>query len=403
MLNASALAKSGCSGFPVSDPGYKGNAQKGTKMQFIDLGAQFQALGPQIRRRIDQVLANGAYIMGPEVGQLQRELAAYCGVKHAIGCANGTDALVLALRALGIGPGDTVATTPFTFFATAEAIVLVGARPLFVDIAPVTFNIDPQALEAAILSHDEERGGRLRAVMGVDLFGLPADYDAIEPLCRAHGLFLIEDAAQGFGGAIGSRVAGSFGDIAITSFFPAKPLGCYGDGGAVFTNDDELAATVRSLHVHGKGADKYDNVLIGTNSRLDTIQAAILLEKLAVFPVELDARQRVAEAYARALDDVVGLPRVPGNFRSSWAQYSVLAPSAARRTEMMAALAAANIPTAIYYAKPLHFQPALAELGYQEGAFPVAEDVAARIFSLPMGPYLDPADQALVIDALKCC
>jgi dTDP-4-amino-4,6-dideoxygalactose transaminase len=368
-------------------------------MQFIDLGAQLEALGPQIRRRIDEVLASGAYIMGPQVGELERDLAAYCGVNHAIGCANGTDALVLALRALGVGPGDLVATTPFTFFATAEAIMLAGARPLFVDVDPSSFNIDPSALEAAILAHDPARG-RLRAVMSVDLFGLPADYEAIEPLCRDHGLYLIEDAAQGFGGAIGSRLAGSFGDVAITSFFPAKPLGCYGDGGAVFTNDDDIAATVRSLHVHGKGTDKYDNVLIGTNSRLDTIQAAVLLEKLAAFPEELDARQRVAENYAQVLGNVVRLPRVPAGFRSSWAQYSVLAPSAARRAEMIAALTASDVPTAIYYARPLHLQPALAELGHQAGDFPVAEDVATRIFSLPMGPYLDPANQALVCDVL---
>ncbi|MEO5772701.1 MAG: DegT/DnrJ/EryC1/StrS family aminotransferase [Sphingomicrobium sp.] len=369
-------------------------------MQFIDLKAQFETLRPGIERRIATVLDHGGYIMGQEVAALEHELATYCGVAEAVSCANGTDAIVLALRALGIGAGDAVFTTPFTFFATAEAIVLAGATPVFVDIDQRTFNIDPAALDRQI--HRTRAAGslKLRAVMTVDLFGLPADYAAIEPLCATHGLALIEDAAQGFGGAIGNRRCGSFGRIATTSFFPAKPLGCYGDGGAILTSDAALSAQLRSLRVHGKGADKYDNVRIGTNSRLDTLQAAILLEKLKAFPGEMDLRQRVAERYSEALPAALTAPLVPEGYLSSWAQYSMLAPTMGERDRLIAGLKAAGIPTMIYYAKPLHLQSALSHLGYEPGDFPVSEDVSSRIFSLPMGPYLAASDQARVITAL---
>lgn len=369
-------------------------------MQFIDLKAQFAALRTGIEQRIDTVLAHGHYIMGPEVAELEGRLTDYCGVSHAVTCANGTDALVLALRALEIGPGDAVFTTPFTFFATAEAIMLVGATPVFADIDPRTYNLDPVALRDAIERTRAAGNLNLRAVMTVDLFGLPAHYSAIEPLCAEHKLDLIEDAAQGFGGAIGDRRSGSFGRIATTSFFPAKPLGCYGDGGAVLTNDAALADVVRSLRVHGKGTDKYDNVRIGTNSRLDTLQAAILLEKLAAFPRELDLRQQAAARYAADLPNLLTAPFVPEGSLSSWAQYAVLARDGAERERIMTALASANIPTMIYYAKPLHLQPALNGLGYAAGNFPVAEDVSGRIFSLPMGPYLTHADQQHVLDVL---
>ena len=369
-------------------------------MEFIDLKAQYAQLQERIDRRVRAVLDHGGYIMGPEVGELERELSAYCGVRHAVGCANGTDALVLALKALDIGAGDAVFTTPFTFFATAEAIVLAGATPVFADIDPLTFNIDPAALEAAIARTKEE--GRLtpRAVMTVDLFGLPADYEAIEPLCARHGLDLIEDAAQGFGGDLRGRRACAFGRVATTSFFPAKPLGCYGDGGAIFTDDGDLADRLRSLRVHGKGDDKYDNVRIGTNSRLDTVQAAILLEKLAAFPAELEQRQKVAERYRQGLPNWLQAPHVPEGYLSSWAQYSVLAPSGAERTRLMADLREAAVPAMIYYARPLHLQTALAYLGHKEGDFPVSEDVSSRIFSLPMSPYLGASDQDRVLELL---
>ena len=369
-------------------------------MEFIDLKAQYAQLQERIDRRVRAVLDHGGYIMGPEVGELERELSAYCGVRHTVGCANGTDALVLALKALDIGAGDAVFTTPFTFFATAEAIVLAGATPVFADIDPVTFNIDPAALEAAIARTKEE--GRLtpRAVMTVDLFGLPADYEAIEPLCARHGLDLIEDAAQGFGGDLRGRRACAFGRVATTSFFPAKPLGCYGDGGAIFTDDGDLADRLRSLRVHGKGDDKYDNVRIGTNSRLDTVQAAILLEKLAAFPAELEQRQKVAERYRQGLPNWLQAPHVPEGYLSSWAQYSVLAPSGAERTRLMADLREAAVPAMIYYARPLHLQTALAYLGHKEGDFPVSEDVSSRIFSLPMSPYLGASDQDRVLELL---
>ena len=370
-------------------------------MEFIDLKAQYAELQERIDRRVRAVLDHGGYIMGPEVAELERGLADYCGVRHAIGCANGTDALVLALKALGIGAGDAVFTTPFTFFATAEAIVLAGARPVFADIDPVTFNIDPAALEAAIERTSSEGEWKPRAVMTVDLFGLPANYEAIEPICARHGLYLIEDAAQGFGGALHGRRACAFGRVATTSFFPAKPLGCYGDGGAIFTDDDELADRLRSLRVHGKGEDKYDNVRIGTNSRLDTIQAAILIEKLAAFPTELEQRQKVAERYRQGLPNWLQAPHVPDGYVSSWAQYSVLARSGEERTRVMAELKKAGVPTTIYYARPLHLQTALADLGHKEGDFPVSEDASSRVFSLPMSPYLTPADQDRVIEALQ--
>ena len=370
-------------------------------MQFIDLKAQYERLEPRIRRRIDQVMAEGQYILGPEVAEFETLLADYCGVSHAIGCANGTDALVLALRALDIGPGDAVITTPFSFFATVEAIMLVGAKPLFADIDPATFNIDAGRLAERIAGHNQAQDGRLRAVITVDLFGLPADYGRIEPICAEHGLALIEDAAQGFGGAIGDRRAGSFGTIATTSFFPAKPLGCYGDGGALLTSDAALAERIRSLRVHGRGKDKYDNVEVGYNSRLDTLQAAILIEKLSLFPEELDARQGVARRYEAALQDIVAVPRVPPTMTSSWAQYSVLAADGDHRSRLMTALKAAGIPSMVYYARPLHLQPALADLGHFAGEFPVTEDVCERIFSLPMGPYLTEADQDRVVAALR--
>jgi dTDP-4-amino-4,6-dideoxygalactose transaminase len=359
-------------------------------MQFIDLKTQYQQNEEKIRARIDKVLEHGRFIMGPEVREFEEQLEAYVGCKHAIGCANGSDALQLALMALEVGPGDAVFTTPFTFFATAEMISVVGATPVFVDIDEDTYNIDAKSLRQVIEKTARESDLNLKAVIAVDIFGLLPDYDAITGICEEFGLKLIEDAAQSFGGTFNGKRACSFGDIATTSFFPAKPLGCYGDGGALFTDNDELAEVLRSLRVHGGGKDKYDNVRIGLNSRLDTIQAAILLEKLALFPAELEAKQKVAARYNDLLEAGFITPRGVGI--SAWAQYSVR-PRNASREEMLGKLQEAGIPSAVYYRQPLHLATAYKDLGYQRGSMPVAEKVAEDIFSLPMHAYLDEATQ----------
>ncbi len=374
-------------------------------MQFIDLNAQQQRIRPQIDAGIKRVLDHGNYIMGPEVSELESKLADFAGVKHCIGVASGTDALLMALMAYGIGPGDAIFTTPFTFVATGEVISLLGATPVFVDIDPRTFNIDPQKLEEAIEGFSSKRSAinniplTPKGIIPVDLFGLPADYDAINQIARKHDLFVVEDAAQGFGGEYKGRMAGSLADVATTSFFPAKPLGCYGDGGAIFTDDDALADKLSSIRVHGKGKDKYDNVRVGLNGRLDTIQAAVLLTKLEIFPDEIRARQGVAETYSRLLGDTPGIitPIVSSGYKSAWAQYSVLTEG---REELQKALHERGIPTAVYYPKPLHQQSAFADLGYRAGDFPVSEDVAGRILSLPMHPYLLLEDQCKIVEEI---
>jgi dTDP-4-amino-4,6-dideoxygalactose transaminase/acetyltransferase-like isoleucine patch superfamily enzyme len=369
---------------------------------FIDLAAQQQRILPQVEKRIKTELAHGRYVMGPEIGELEGGLARFAGTKHALTCGSGTDALVMALMALGVGPGDAVFTTPFTFIATAEAICLVGATPVFVDIEADTFNISARELERTILEH--KRGAadlRPKAIIPVDMFGLPADYEEIERVAREHGLFVIEDAAQGFGGEYRGKNSGGFGDIGCTSFFPAKPLGCYGDGGALFTDSDELAGILDSIRVHGKGSDKYDNVRLGVNGRLDTLQAAILLPKLEIFPEELLARRKVADRYVELLEGTsLVLPRIPAGRKSAWAQFSVLAADEAQRQKMMARLKEAGVPTAVYYPVALHQQTVFNGLGYAEGDFPVSEDCARRIFSLPMHPYLELADQRRIADLL---
>ena len=353
---------------------------------FIDLKTQFQRLQPDINSRIQQVLEHGTYIMGPEVAELERKLADFCGTKHAIACSSGTDALLLGLMAYDIGPGDAIFTTPFTFFATAEVIALLGATPVFVDIDPRTFNIDPNSLEAAI--KHVKSAGRLaaRGIIPVNLFGLAPDFDAINAVAQAQGLFVFEDTAQGFGGLYKGRVSGSLGDISATSFFPAKPLSCYGDGGAVFTSDDALADTIRSIRIHGQGSDKYDNVRIGLNARMDSIQAAVLLSKLAIFSEEIALRQCVAKRYSETLDGLVEVPFIPPGYKSVWAQYSVLSDHRAR---IQSALKEQGIPSAIYYRVPCHLSGALKYLGYSLGDMPAAEAAANRIFSLPMHPYVD--------------
>jgi dTDP-4-amino-4,6-dideoxygalactose transaminase len=323
--------------------------------------------------------------MGPEVQELEEQLAEYVGVKHAITCANGTDALTLAMMVLDIQEGDAVFCPTFTFFATAETIAFAQATPVFVDSNEDTFNICPFDLEKRINQTIDE--GKLipKAIIAVDLFGLCADYPEIERIAKKYNLQLIEDAAQGFGGSINGKKAGSFGDIATTSFFPAKPLGCYGDGGALFTDNDEYAELIKSYRVHGKGSDKYDNVRIGMNSRLDTIQAAILLEKLAAFPQELIARNRSAAKYTQELNGTYKTPLVPEGYVSSWAQYTLVAPD---RDAEIAAYQAKGIPSMVYYRTCMHQQAAFKALGYQEGDFPVAERLANSVFSLPMHGYL---------------
>lgn len=359
-------------------------------MQFIDLQAQYQHLKSKIDKRIADVLNHGKYIMGPEVQVLEQELAKYVGVKHVVTCANGTDALSLALMALDIKQGDAVFCPTFTFFATAEVISFAHATPVFVDSNEQTFNICPEDLERQIQKVIAQGKVTPKAIIAVDLFGLPANYADIEAIAKKYDLKLIEDAAQGFGGSITDsqgniKKAGSFGDIATTSFFPAKPLGCYGDGGAVFTNNDEYAQLLRSYRVHGKGSDKYDNIRIGMNSRLDTLQAAILLEKLAVFPQELINRNKAATNYQRDLASLYKTPQVPMGYESSWAQYTLLSDN---REQVMAHYKAQGIPTVIYYGTCMHQQTAFADLGYQDGDFPVAEKLAKQVFSLPMHPYL---------------
>jgi dTDP-4-amino-4,6-dideoxygalactose transaminase len=330
-------------------------------------------------------LDHGNYIMGPEVEELETKLAEYVGVKHCISCANGTDALQLAIMVLDIKQGDAVFCPTFTFFATAEVIAYAGATPIFVDSDERTFNICPQDLESRIQKVIAEGKLLPKAIIAVDLFGLPANYPELERLSKKYNLILIEDAAQGFGGEINGRRAGSFGDIATTSFFPAKPLGCYGDGGAIFTNSDEYAALFRSYRVHGKGKDKYDNVRIGINSRLDTIQAAILLEKLAEFPTELIARNKAAEQYNKSLADKYITPLVPEGYLSSWAQYTVISEN---RDEEMARYKEKGVPTMIYYGTCMHQQTAFSHLGYEDTQFPIASKLAKCVFSLPMHGYI---------------
>ena len=383
-------------------------------MQFIDLAAQQERIRERIEANIAAVLDHGKYIMGPEIQSLEEKLARYVGVKRAISCASGTDALLIAMMAYDIGPGDAVFTTPFTFIATGEVISLLGATPVFVDIDPQTFNIDPSKLELAIqaIRENEETGLPLprsvkplvpRGIIAVDLFGLPADYDNLNAVAGRHGLFVLEDAAQSFGAEYKGKKACNLAQIGGTSFFPAKPLGCYGDGGMCFTDDDDLYEIMMSLRVHGKGTHKYDNVRIGMNGRMDTLQAAVLLAKFEIFPEEIEVRQKVARKYSQLLNQYadVQTPAVEDEMLSAWAQYSVLAKDETHRTELQDKLKDAGIPTAIYYPKPLHLQTAFKSLGYEEGDFPVSEDSSGRIFSLPMHPYLSDADQETIVKVLS--
>jgi UDP-2-acetamido-2-deoxy-ribo-hexuluronate aminotransferase len=374
-------------------------------MQFVDLAKQLETIRTAVDERIKTVLDHGKFILGPEIIELEKKLAAFAGVKHCISCSSGTDALLLPLMAYNVGPGHAIFTTPFTFIATAEVISLLGATPVFVDIDPDTFNMDPVKLRQAIQDIKNNKkptpqfpdGLIPKGIIAVDLFGLPADYDAINAIARDNGLFVIEDAAQSFGGMYKGKMAGNLAAVAATSFFPAKPLGCYGDGGAVLTNDDNLADVAESLRVHGKGQHKYDNIRIGINGRLDTIQAAILLAKLEIFGKEIEKRQEVAARYSEGLRNIVKVPHVPTGYRSSWAQYSIVSD---RKKELMSRLQNAGIPTAVYYPRPLHLQTAFSSLGYIEGSMAVSEKTSNTIFSLPMHPYLSRQDQDRIIECI---
>lgn len=366
---------------------------------FIDLEAQQRRIKPQLDARIQEVLSHGKYIMGPEVAAFEAELSKFCGVRFSLGCANGTDALQLALMALGAGPGDAVFCPTFTFASTAEIVPMTGAVPVMVDVHADSFNIDVESLKRAIV-HARELGLRPAGVIPVDLFGLPADYDAVEAVARENGMWIVADSAQGFGAHYRGRVTGSIGDIATTSFFPAKPLGCYGDGGAVFTNSEEYRALLESYRVHGKGSHKYDNERIGLNSRLDTLQAAILLEKIAVYADEIDARQRVAARYAERLGNMLITPTVPDDCKSVWAQYTVRVRDGQNRDAMMKALGERGVPTVVYYPRSLHQQTAYAPFPRDPSGLPVAEALGREVFSLPMHPYLDEATQDRIIDAV---
>ncbi len=379
-------------------------------IQFIDLNAQQQRIRDAVLRNITRVLDHGQYIMGPEIRELEEKLAGYVGTRYAVSCSSGTDALLMALMAYGAGPGDAIFTSPFTFVATAEVISLLGATPVFVDIEPDTFNIDPVKLEQAVDALEKKdpeihplprgfEGLRPKGIIPVDLFGQPADYDAINALAQKKGLFVIEDAAQSFGAEYRGKKACALADVAATSFFPAKPLGCYGDGGMVFTDDSALYEHLTSVRVHGKGSDKYDNIRIGINGRCDTLQAAILLAKLEIFPEEMDLRQEVAGRYTDALRSSgdIQTPQVKDGRLSAWAQYSLVS---GKKEDILDALKKAGIPTAIYYPKPLHLQGAYTYLGYKPGDCPVSEITAGKIFSLPMHPYLTKEEQQKITDVI---
>ncbi len=369
-------------------------ATKPPTLPFVDLAAQQRQLGNTVNEAIAKVIEHGRFIMGPEVVELERQLADFSGAPEVVTCSSGTDALLLALLAHGIGPGDAVYVPSFTFAATAEVIPLAGATSVFVDVLPDTFNLDPASLDEAVAA---SRGLRPRAVVPVDLFGLPADYASIDEVASARDLIVIADAAQSFGATLGGRRVGTLAAISTTSFFPAKPLGCYGDGGAVFTGDRDIAAKLRSLRVHGQGAHKYENVLRGINGRLDTIQAAVLLQKLRIFPGELTARAEVAERYTEALASHIQTPKVPEGTSSAWAQYTVRVPD---RESVTHALGNAGIPTAIYYPTPLHRQPAYRSFPTAPGGLGVSEQLAAEVLSLPMHPYLDEPIQERICNAL---
>ncbi|MGY4311384.1 DegT/DnrJ/EryC1/StrS family aminotransferase [Bradyrhizobium sp. JR3.5] len=367
---------------------------------FIDIAAQRKRLGKSVDDAVARVLNHCQFVNGPEVTALEKALADYSGAKHVVSCASGTDALLMVLMAKNVGPGDAVLCPSFTFCATGEAVALTGATPLFVDVNDATFNIDVNSLKRGIATA-RARGLRPVGVIPVDLFGQCADHDAVAAVAEAEGLFVLDDAAQGFGASYKGRKLGTFGLATATSFFPAKPLGCFGDGGAIFTNDDDLAGTLRSIRVHGQGSDKYDNVRLGLTGRLDTMQAAILLEKLKIFDDEIVARNQVAERYARGLGNIVTVPRLGSGCTSVWAQYTIRLPKGTDRDAFAAALKVQGIPTAIYYTKSMHQQTAYRDFPVADGGLPVSESLSDDVISLPMHAYLDVAAQDRVIAAVR--
>lgn len=371
-------------------------------MQFRDLKAQYHALKTEIDAAMEEVVENSNFISGRQVEELEKSLAEYVGVKHCITCANGTDALTLALMTWGIKEGDAVFVPDFTFFSSGEVVSFEGAAPVFVDVDQDTFNMSPESLERAIQRTLQEGKQTPKAIVVVDLFGQPADFTTIKEIAERYGLKILEDAAQGFGGGLNGKRACSFGDIATTSFFPAKPLGCYGDGGAVFTDNDDEAAYLRSIRIHGKGECKYDNVRIGMNSRLDTIQAAVLKVKFAAFQeYELQKVNEAAQEYTRQLGTLVKTPKVPEGFYSSWAQYTIQLPSEEIRNGLQAYLKENQIPSMIYYPKPMHEQKAFAEVESKEEDFPNTEKLCQTVLALPIHPYLTKEDITFVVDHIK--
>ncbi len=371
-----------------------------TPVPFIDLVAQRQRLGASIDDAVTRVLNHCQFINGPEVTKLEAELAKYCGAKHVISCASGTDALMMVLMAKEIGPGDAVLCPSFTFCATGEAVALVGASPVFVEVDEVTFNISAESVKRGVIAA-KAAGLKPRAIIPVDLFGQPADLDAINAIAEAEGMFVLEDAAQAFGATYKGKRIGTSALATTTSFFPAKPLGCFGDGGAIFTDNDELADTLRSIRIHGQGSDKYDNVRLGITGRLDTIQAAVLLEKLKIFDDEIVARNKVADRYARSLGNLVTVPRVSEGNTSIWACYVIRLPKGTDRDAFANALKAQGVPTAIYYAKSMHVQTAYKDYPVVDGGLPVCEALSADVISLPVHAYLDEAAQDRVIQAVR--
>jgi dTDP-4-amino-4,6-dideoxygalactose transaminase len=366
---------------------------------FIDLAAQRRRLGRSIDDAIARVLDHCQFILGPEVRALEAELAAFCGARHAVTCASGTDALMLVLMAKGIGSGDAVICPSFTYTATAEVVALVGATPVFADVEETTFNLDVQSLQRAC-SIARRLGLHPKAVIPVDLFGQPADHKRIAAVAESEKLFVLDDAAQAFGATYGNRRLGAIAPATATSFFPAKPLGCYGDGGAVFTDDEEFAQIMRSLRVHGEGRDKYECARIGLNGRMDTLQAAVLIEKLKIFPDEITARERIARRYSAGLSDIVTVPTVADGASSVWAQYTIRLASG-RRDALAAALRQQGIPTAVYYPIPLHRQQVYRDFPIAEGGAPVSERHAEEVISLPMHAYLDEVTQDRIIEAVR--
>jgi dTDP-4-amino-4,6-dideoxygalactose transaminase len=370
-----------------------------TPIPFIDVAAQRRRLGRAVDEAIARVLDHCQFVMGPEVRSFEADLAAFCGAHHAISCSSGTDALLLVLMAKGIGPGDAVICPTFTFCATAEVVALAGATPVFADVDAATFNLDVKSLARAVATA-KRAGLKPKAVIPVDLFGQPADHDAIAAIAEAEHLFVLDDAAQAFGATYKGRKLGTLAPATATSFFPAKPLGCFGDGGAILTDDDDLAEILRSLRLHGQGTDRYDNVRIGITGRLDTIQAAVLIEKLKIFPEEIAARDRAAQRYAAGLADAAIVPAVAAGSTSVWAQYTIrLAPG--RRDKLAAALKAQGIPTAVYYPRPLHRLEAYKNFPVADGGVPVSDRLAEEVISLPMHAYLDMPTQDRIIDAVR--